>query len=522
MYNLISIEHHTRLPSNGNPFTHTEGQLLLLLEDGEICLTVNRQHRDLKAGHFIFLQDGKQLHIRQTSADPLRIIALEIEGQILNREDSEETLILPPLFEHNRVGILQSHERELIKELHILWQKHNHWQQIRIQGQFLQWVADVGERLEATSDYDSASLVLDALRYMEQNYQTPITRQQLAERAGFSEGYYSRFFKKNVGKSPQEYLTDIRMHHAKRLLTRQQSSIQDVAAQVGYNNPLYFSRIFKKTVGLSPTVYIHSNPRQIRVAAMNNQYTGHLLALGLEPCAATGPSFKAETSLLDHTLFMNAYEGEAPDSTTLLRAEPDLILTSEYTDDAHVQQLHQIAPTQTIAFQSQDWRSQFLEIAEATGRNQQAYSWLDEYDEKSHQAATHLRQQIGSASIVSLLVRSQDCFVAGYRHMGAVLYQDLQLSTPSLIHEQQSHYIAEDWKMDDLDADYIMLVFHPSVSDAEQQRWLNSPWWKAREAVKRGRVYLDQMNYVLGSYNAFSHDLLLREIPERLRSLSCM
>lgn len=41
----------------------------------------------------------------------------------------------------------------------------------------------VGERLEATSDEDSASLVLDALRYMEQNYQTQITRQKLAKRA---------------------------------------------------------------------------------------------------------------------------------------------------------------------------------------------------------------------------------------------------------------------------------------------------------------------------------------------------
>lgn len=47
MYNLISIEHHTRLPSHGNPFTHIEGQLLLLLEDGEICLTVNRSSASL-------------------------------------------------------------------------------------------------------------------------------------------------------------------------------------------------------------------------------------------------------------------------------------------------------------------------------------------------------------------------------------------------------------------------------------------------------------------------------------------
>lgn len=521
-YMLDAIHSYTQLPENVLSCFNSEAQLLLVLEDGDVELTCNYRKLHLEAGQLVLLQTNAGVHLNKLSSGKLRLFLLEMQhcNAGLANNSADETA--NPLFDYGHCIILQPHERQKIKELYALWQPNNRWSRMRAQSWFQQWAADVGERVEHAAEYDSASLVQDSMRYIEEHYQSPLTRKLLAEKTGFSEAYYSRFFKKNVGRSPQDYLTHIRIQKAKKLLVRQQSSIQAVAAQVGYSNPLYFSRIFKKTVGLSPTVYINMNHSRMRVAALNNQYTGHLLALGLEPCAATGPSFRSETPLLAHTLFLNSYEGGSPDTATLLRAEPDLILASEYTGEEHLEQLQTIAPARTIAFQNQDWRGHLMEIAQATGRQDQALSWLEEYDERSRLHAAKLRSDIGRASILSLLVRAQDCYVAGFRHMGAVLYQDLQLEAPPLIREQRGHYIADNWQMKDLDADYIMLVFHPSLTEADQQRWLNSPWWKAREAVKRNRVYYDQMNYVLGSYNAFSHQLLVDQAPQQLRSLSCI
>ena len=79
---------------------------------------------------------------------------------------------------------------------------------------------------------------------------------QLAEKAGVSDTYLRRIFKKKYGLSPAGYITRERLRLAKALLEREEGqSIQAVATQVGFRDPLYFSRIFRKQYGLSPTDY---------------------------------------------------------------------------------------------------------------------------------------------------------------------------------------------------------------------------------------------------------------------------
>ncbi len=52
-----------------------------------------------------------------------------------------------------------------------------------------------------------------------------------------------------------QYILSKRMYNAEILLHDTQYNITEIAAIVGYDNPLYFSRIFKKTKGLSPSEY---------------------------------------------------------------------------------------------------------------------------------------------------------------------------------------------------------------------------------------------------------------------------
>jgi AraC-like DNA-binding protein len=55
--------------------------------------------------------------------------------------------------------------------------------------------------------------------------------------------------------TPMKYITDIRMNEAKKLLSESSLHVKEVAAVVGYDNPLYFSRIFRSTVGIPPSEY---------------------------------------------------------------------------------------------------------------------------------------------------------------------------------------------------------------------------------------------------------------------------
>ena len=67
--------------------------------------------------------------------------------------------------------------------------------------------------------------------------------------------WFIRSFKRQMGITPQQYLTEIRMNKAKELLrcTGKRSSL--ISQEVGYKDPHYFSYLFKKTQGMTPTQY---------------------------------------------------------------------------------------------------------------------------------------------------------------------------------------------------------------------------------------------------------------------------
>ncbi|MHB8128188.1 MAG: helix-turn-helix domain-containing protein, partial [Mobilitalea sp.] len=67
--------------------------------------------------------------------------------------------------------------------------------------------------------------------------------------------YFSKLFKEETGENFIEYLTNIRIEKAKKLLQNRDVSIKNICVDTGYSDPNYFSRIFKKQVGVTPTEY---------------------------------------------------------------------------------------------------------------------------------------------------------------------------------------------------------------------------------------------------------------------------
>lgn len=91
--------------------------------------------------------------------------------------------------------------------------------------------------------------------YIEENYQKPITRSDIAEHVHISPSYVSIVFKRIEGKTVMAYITEVRINKAKRLLSEKKYSCQTVSAMVGYNDYSYFANVFKKQTGHSPSEY---------------------------------------------------------------------------------------------------------------------------------------------------------------------------------------------------------------------------------------------------------------------------
>ena len=94
-----------------------------------------------------------------------------------------------------------------------------------------------------------------AAAYFNENYNTKISIDDYAESLHISTNGFIHNFKQYAGMSPAQYILSLRMVNAQSLLERTTYNIKEISEIVGYENPLYFSRVFKKEIGKSPAQY---------------------------------------------------------------------------------------------------------------------------------------------------------------------------------------------------------------------------------------------------------------------------
>lgn len=79
---------------------------------------------------------------------------------------------------------------------------------------------------------------------------------QAIERTNYCYDHFRRIFKNYTNMTPNEYLINLRIRCAKKLLTgNERKTIKEIAEESGFSDPLYFHKIFKKATGMSPAEY---------------------------------------------------------------------------------------------------------------------------------------------------------------------------------------------------------------------------------------------------------------------------
>ncbi|GGE68622.1 helix-turn-helix domain-containing protein [Priestia taiwanensis] len=91
------------------------------------------------------------------------------------------------------------------------------------------------------------------IRYMQQSYHTQLTAIDIANHFGIERRKLTYLFEKQMGMTPNEYLTDLRIQKAGVLLRTSDLTMAEIAERVGYTDYFYFSRVFKKVTSLSPS-----------------------------------------------------------------------------------------------------------------------------------------------------------------------------------------------------------------------------------------------------------------------------
>ncbi|HHW48140.1 MAG TPA: AraC family transcriptional regulator [Clostridiaceae bacterium] len=111
------------------------------------------------------------------------------------------------------------------------------------------------EDVQFTINRGTRGLVDSVIMFLQKNYSMDIRLEDLGRLVNLHPRYLCTLFSKVTGQTITEYVRDLRIEKAKRLLLYTSRSITDIAFEVGFNNSQYFSRVFVKEEGMDPRTF---------------------------------------------------------------------------------------------------------------------------------------------------------------------------------------------------------------------------------------------------------------------------
>ncbi|MFD0711854.1 response regulator [Paenibacillus sp. GCM10027626] len=114
---------------------------------------------------------------------------------------------------------------------------------------------EVFSRKESNNKQYGKSMVHRIKQYIEANLSGDLSQVRLGEVVALNPSYLSRLYKQTAGESLTDTIMAARLSAATERLKNSDDKVQDIASKVGFESAAYFSRFFKKTVGLSPQEY---------------------------------------------------------------------------------------------------------------------------------------------------------------------------------------------------------------------------------------------------------------------------
>lgn len=130
----------------------------------------------------------------------------------------------------------------------------------KVKNKLILLIMELFENFIATADSLDKNRALDIVKsYIDENYASKITLDELSQKSYISRWHLTRLFKEISGCSPFQYLTDKRLEESKALLKTTDKSIAEIAFAVGFDSQSYFSQIFKRKYKISPLQYRNQN-----------------------------------------------------------------------------------------------------------------------------------------------------------------------------------------------------------------------------------------------------------------------
>ncbi len=140
--------------------------------------------------------------------------------------------------------LLKPVEQEGMKETLTKWLQENETKHAKLDHEHL-----------ASKDMNELSPIERVLLYIDHSSAKDVSLAVAAEKAHLSTSYFCKLFKKETGTNFSDYIVNVRLQEAARLLEQTSLRISEIAERLGYSDLAYFSNCFKKQNGMTPSQY---------------------------------------------------------------------------------------------------------------------------------------------------------------------------------------------------------------------------------------------------------------------------
>lgn len=226
--------------------------LLLVITSGTFYFKIDGKTSTLHQGDFIFFPPDTPQMFHSSAGHKLEYIWLHFSGT-LSGNLIKENNFSPMYIYHSDspLSILQSLKSMADELNHKL--KQYKTKSISL---FLEILVMLSRSMENDSElHRDYQQILPALTAMETNATYTTTVSDYASLCSLKPDHFSHKFKKLIGVSPIQYLSDHLMQKAAELLTTTASGVSQISEELGFDDVKYFSRKFKKQYGVSPASY---------------------------------------------------------------------------------------------------------------------------------------------------------------------------------------------------------------------------------------------------------------------------
>lgn len=242
---------------------HVEYEIIRILQ-GSLTVTLDEKSFTAVPGDVIFIHSGI-LHSGLPDNCVYQCIVFDINAFLKHNSVCAEymqKIIHQEVMIYHCFTEKQPEVRTAVTSLFdAMWQKKPGYEMV-VLGQFYHFFGLIfGNHYylesmpKARRDYKRILQLKQVLEFIEKNYTSQITLQELSASVSMSPKYFCRFFSEMTHQTPMDYLNRQRIEQACYQLSTTDDSITEIAYRNGFNDLSYFIRTFKKYKGITPGKY---------------------------------------------------------------------------------------------------------------------------------------------------------------------------------------------------------------------------------------------------------------------------